>query len=626
MAADLHVRESPQVSGRVDSDRDGRVGFGCPPMQIAASATRSGGPGGRVRRAADAGHPARPPVRRARSGAAPREPGDGAGPQRPVDNTARPPAAGADAGLARSGARARSATRRRHLGGRARGWRRSSRRAPAARAVRWPSRPSRLGLAGSRSAVAGFVLTAARAARRASACAASAWSSALAFFLPAAALDAASRRHDAWLALSALEALVLRASGSAWRCRCQRQPAAGRCGSPRLWVAAGGAARTGCRSAASPGAGSRSRQVDTPLAARWPTLGGAPLVTFAVAAGPAPLLAVGVVGAARSRSAGRAAGRRRSPRSAAGAASRVAGRWLLRAAADRRTATVTVGRGAGQRARRRAATSTPSAGRHSTTTSTATDRAGRAGRGRASARSRTSSSGRRTPPTSTRSATPTPTPRSSRPRSPRSACPILVGAVARRARPGDVLEPVGIVWDPATGAGEPLHQAAPGAVRRVHPAAGRFFRHFSRPGSTRSPRDFAAGHAAGRARRRPARRSATSICFEVAYDDWSATASTRRRRAARRADQQRDVRPHRRRPTSSSRSPGCGRSSRPRRSRVAATVGVIGARSRPDGTVRRREPACSPRPCSSSAVALRTSADPGDADRAVAGAAASRSA
>ena len=47
--------------------------------------------------------------------------------------------------------------------------------------------------------------------------------------------------------------------------------------------------------------------------------------------------------------------------------------------------------------------------------------------------------------------------------------PILVGAMVD-AGPEHVLNQ-GIVWEPGTGCGRPLHQVAPRPVRRVHPVA-----------------------------------------------------------------------------------------------------------------------------------------------------------
>ena len=48
--------------------------------------------------------------------------------------------------------------------------------------------------------------------------------------------------------------------------------------------------------------------------------------------------------------------------------------------------------------------------------------------------------------------------------------PVLVGAILQGPGPTHRRN-VGILWSPTTGPGRPLHQAAPRAVRRVHPAA-----------------------------------------------------------------------------------------------------------------------------------------------------------
>ena len=157
------------------------------------------------------------------------------------------------------------------------------------------------------------------------------------------------------------------------------------------------------------------------------------------------------------------AGPPRRPPSVAGlaVAVAVAGPWRLRAPA-RRTA-ARVGRlRAGQRPRRPAWTSTPSAAPCWTTTSAARRRSRR----RAPERPDASSCGRRTPRTSTPSATPTPPPQIERARA-AVGVPLLIGAV--------LAEPVGrelqrLAVLPAGGHGPAaLRQAAPGAVRRVHP-------------------------------------------------------------------------------------------------------------------------------------------------------------
>ena len=159
------------------------------------------------------------------------------------------------------------------------------------------------------------------------------------------------------------------------------------------------------------------------------------------------------------------------------------------------------------------------------------------------------SSGRRTPPTSTRSATPTPRPTiQARRRDRQGADPRRGGA--RRA--GPATSPTS-ACSTCPGGAEPaaLRQAAPGAVRRVHPVP-RLLPELQRQGRP-GPRDFTAGDQAGGFEvpvtgERPYW-SCPTICFEVAYDELMRD-STRPARAttpaARRADQQRDVRLHRR--------------------------------------------------------------------------------
>ena len=126
--------------------------------------------------------------------------------------------------------------------------------------------------------------------------------------------------------------------------------------------------------------------------------------------------------------------------------------------------------------------------------------------------------------------------------------PLLIGAVL--AEPPGYSSNVSLFYLPGVAEPAALRQAAPGAVRRVHPG----------------PRVLPDVHADGRPRRQLRRRptrSASSgcpppagdyvalptICFEVAYDGLmrdSVARRGRRREPARRPDQQRDVRLHRR--------------------------------------------------------------------------------
>ena len=268
--------------------------------------------------------------------------------------------------------------------------------------------------------------------------------------------------------------------------------------------------------------------------------------------------------------------------------------WCARAgtlagagAAGRRTApTARHGRRRpGQRARRRATTSSP-------TTAQVTDEP-RARRRSTSAP--TSTPGARRSPDFVRLAgelhrrRPVPRRRSStpasRPRPTRSACRSWSGpwSTARgrpRAQPGHRL-------GPGTGARRPLHQVAPGARsastsrwRSLSSAATSASSRWSRATCSAAPapsRSRVGGHAG-----RPTRSASTSP---------TTTASTRQlrtgRRAARRADHQRDLHPHRPDRRSSSRSPGCARSRPAAGVVVASTNGVSGVIA-PDGTRRRR--------------------------------------
>ena len=210
---------------------------------------------------------------------------------------------------------------------------------------------------------------------------------------------------------------------------------------------------------------------------------------------------------------------------------------------------------AGQRARASASSWTPSGtpctGNHVAATE---DLAGRSPPARCP--SPTSCCGRRTPPTSTRRR-----PEGARRGRPRRWPPTASrcwSAPCSTARAANHVSNAGLVWDPVTGPGRDLRQAAPGALRRVHPVPQRA----RRPGRRRLrqiPYDFAPGNGSGRAARR-AGRLGDVICFEVAYDGLVRRQRRGRRAGAGRPDQQRDVR-HRTRPASSSRWPGCAPSS-----------------------------------------------------------------
>ena len=185
----------------------------------------------------------------------------------------------------------------------------------------------------------------------------------------------------------------------------------------------------------------------------------------------------------------------------------------------------------------------------------------------------TSWSGPRTPRRSTRSATPRPT-RDHRGRQRRDRRPDPGRrdrgrrSRAGRAQPGHRL-------GPGHRGGGALHQAAPGAVRRVHPLAREFFTRQLRPARRDRPR-HAERHPHGAARRSPGSRSANAICFDVAYDDGDprpgrATApSCSSSRPATRPSSTPT------RSSSSSRSPGCGRSRPVAAVVVASTNGVTG--------------------------------------------------
>ena len=189
--------------------------------------------------------------------------------------------------------------------------------------------------------------------------------------------------------------------------------------------------------------------------------------------------------------------------------------------------------------------------------------------------------------------------------------PILVGAIVD-AGPDHVLNQ-GIVWDPVHRRGRPLHQVAPGAVRRVHPvprasSAGNFGR------LRADPARHARRHPHRAAAHRRGRRSADAICFDVAYDDGLYAQAARRRASCStvqtsnatfihtdQIDQQFAI--------SRLRAIETGRYVV-----VAATNGVSGIIA-PDGQRAWTGPAPAPGPCWSSGSALVHGPDPGGPDR-----------
>ena len=123
--------------------------------------------------------------------------------------------------------------------------------------------------------------------------------------------------------------------------------------------------------------------------------------------------------------------------------------------------------------------------------------------------------------------------------------PLVVGGLLEEPAPDYRLN-VALLFEPGKGNTEPLRQAAPGAVRRVHPEPA-LLPPLQRQGRPR-PRGLRRGHRpgvfrvhGGRARDRAGRRSASRWPTTTS----SATPSTGRQRAGG-PDQQRDVRLHRR--------------------------------------------------------------------------------
>ena len=124
----------------------------------------------------------------------------------------------------------------------------------------------------------------------------------------------------------------------------------------------------------------------------------------------------------------------------------------------------------------------------------------------------------------------------------RSACRILVGVVVDGG-PEHVLNQ-GIVFDPVTGAGDRYTKWHPVPFGEYIPWRW-LLRHATSPSSTRSRATWCAAPGSTPLRRRPALQVADAICFDVAYDDGLYAQLSPRRPARRRADQQRDVHPHR---------------------------------------------------------------------------------
>ena len=314
-----------------------------------------------------------------------------------------------------------------------------------------------------------------------------------------------------------------------------------------------------------PWGGSRSARPTAPFVGLG-ALGGAPLVSVAVAA-PARCLAVAVVrvlrdgsgshgprpGPAVRRRPGRRGrgGPRRGPAGAAPspAGDRPAARCRWRRAGQRAEA------GLDFNAQRRGGARQPRRERRSPARSPS---------GPAARRAPTWWSGRRTP----RDIDPLPQPGRARRRSTAAVDAVGVPDPGRRgrstARAGLRRRNAGIVWDPATGPADSVRQAAPGAVRRVHPlprrsAAGSATRStWSRATSSAGTGPASCRCGAGHGRRRDLLRGRLR---RPGPRHRAARAP-----AARRADQQRDLRPHRRGPPAAGDEPAAGGRARPRRS------------------------------------------------------------
>ena len=282
---------------------------------------------------------------------------------------------------------------------------------------------------------------------------------------------------------------------------------------------------------------------------RWPRTAACPLVSFAVAL-IGTLLAAAVLALVR---AWRAAGTRRERGRAAPGRRRPRGRrrWPCRSPAalawlplPGRSLTAggpTVdGRGhPGQRAAGRAGLQRPAPGgpRQPRAAHPRARRRGGGGRGAAARRRPLAGEQLGHRPLH---ATTTPPGRSTGPPR-RSARPILVGAVVEG--PGEYVSNTAIVWDPEDGPGDTYVKRHPVPLAEYVPARS-FFRFFSDKVDL-VRRDFVAGDEVGVLDVGGARLG-DLICFEVVYDGLVARRRRGRRRHARRPDQQRHLRLHRR--------------------------------------------------------------------------------
>ena len=119
--------------------------------------------------------------------------------------------------------------------------------------------------------------------------------------------------------------------------------------------------------------------------------------------------------------------------------------------------------------------------------------------------------------------------------------PILAGVVVDGG-PEHVLNQ-GIVFDPVTGAGDRYTKWHPVPFGEYIPWRW-LLRHPPRPAQP-DPARHGARHPGRRRSTSPGTQVADAICFDVAYDDGLYAQLVPRRPAGRRADQQRDVHPHR---------------------------------------------------------------------------------
>ncbi len=199
---------------------------------------------------------------------------------------------------------------------------------------------------------------------------------------------------------------------------------------------------------------------------------------------------------------------------------------------------------------------------------------------RATRRSPTSWCGRRTPPPATRSRTPRSTPASRRGRRGRSASR-LVGAIVDAG--DDHVLNQGIVWDPETGAGDRYAKRHPVAYGEYIPLRSLLPDSLVTVGQLAGSRATCSAAAASTPLPSPGSQVADSICFDIAYDDGHRRPGRQRRRAARRADQQRQLHLHRPDRAAVRDHPGPRHRDRPYVV-VAATNGVSGVIA-PDGSV-----------------------------------------